>query len=117
MHRRSLNEYKLLRSSPSTERIRLKPFTIEETWRFMASLNQNQDPKDSIVRAVWEKSGGVPLYIEYLTLYLLEKGILNTADGAEKYIESEGAITDFIRNTVSLDAIRTSNEFTPKSKL
>ncbi|GMH42274.1 hypothetical protein BSKO_10193 [Bryopsis sp. KO-2023] len=95
--------YKAIRESGSTARISLPPLNLGETRALMELVAGDQTIPDDVVVAVLEKSGGVPIYIQQLTQYLVETGLI-TGDGGSvgETLNTEATIAGFIRNTMSI---------------
>ncbi|GMH42293.1 hypothetical protein BSKO_10212 [Bryopsis sp. KO-2023] len=95
--------YKAIRESGSTARISLPPLNLGETRALMELVAGDQTIPDDVVVAVLEKSGGVPIYIQQLTQYLVETRLI-TGDGGSvgETLNTEATIAGFIRNTMSI---------------
>ena len=53
-----------IRQNPFTLRLVMQPFTPEQTHVFLASALEGVHVSAEVARNLWEKTGGLPLYIE-----------------------------------------------------
>ncbi len=59
---------KAIRSLPSYEQMVLQPFTTAEVQQYMRVALDRQNISDHVAGAVRERTGGLPLYVEQVTL-------------------------------------------------
>ena len=53
-----------IRANPFTLRIIMQPFTPEQTHAFLDAALEGVQVSAEVARNLWEKTGGLPLYIE-----------------------------------------------------
>ena len=53
-----------IRTNPFTLRIIMQPFTPEQTHAFLDAALEGVQVSAEVARNLWEKTGGLPLYIE-----------------------------------------------------
>ena len=53
-----------IRTNPFTLRIIMQPFTPEQTHAFLETALEGVQVSAEVARNLWEKTGGLPLYIE-----------------------------------------------------
>ena len=55
---------------PITLRVTLQPFTLDQTRSFLNMAFKGADLKmdEGLVRQLWEKTGGLPLYLEQVSV-------------------------------------------------
>lgn len=69
-------EYQALLAHPATRRLALHPLTDDETSRLLARCLDAGSVQPPIVAFVGERSGGHPLFVEYLAQALLDSGLI-----------------------------------------
>lgn len=53
-----------IRNNPFTLRLIMQPFTPEQTHAFLSAALEGVQVSAEVARNLWEKTGGLPLYIE-----------------------------------------------------
>ncbi|GAB4822063.1 hypothetical protein N2152v2_009109 [Parachlorella kessleri] len=107
LYSKIVSAYSHVLAQPSTLYIVLQPFTVEETRQFISTYLGGAEVGYDIAQLVWEKSNGLPAFIEQLVVYLQLK--LNHASsvglsGPDLVLQA----MDLIRATVGINSTITS---------
>lgn len=102
VYEKALASYKQLREALTTSFVRLAGLNVHETRSLMVMVANCTEISDEIVQAVHEKTGGVPMYIEQMAIYLRQKKMLSSKSRAGTALNPETGLADFIRNTVTV---------------
>lgn len=86
----------------------------------MISATNESDLSNEIVRAIHTKTGGNPMYIEQMTMYLHKKKLLRNCE--DDMVNTDLALADFVRSTITvkhvfieqMDMLRPSTQLTLK---
>lgn len=121
-----LLEYRRLSESPETRVIKLNPLGLCITRAFMEGIAEGRSIPDAVVNAVLDKSSGVPMFVEQVTLYLMDKGLLrNFTMSLQTSLQTPLQTTfaydliHYIKNKVSVDHVifEQMNTLAPSTQL
>lgn len=102
VYEKALASYKQLKEGLNSTFIRLEGLDVQETRGLIALAANCSEISDEIVHAVHEKTGGVPMYIEQMAIYLRQKKMLASKSRAGTALSPETGLADFIRSTVTV---------------
>ncbi|GMH40958.1 hypothetical protein BSKO_08862 [Bryopsis sp. KO-2023] len=119
VHQKANDAFKQLKQAPNTTEIKLAGLDIEATRRLIALTAEDEKVSEEIVAAVWEKTEGLPMYIEQMSIYLRENSMLHIRSQAGSAINSDAGLADFIRTTVTIHhaLIKQMDQLRPSSHL
>lgn len=89
---------------PRVRRLELKPLDLEAISEFVQALADGAAVSDSVVGYIHERSSGIPLYVEQMTNYLKEQGLLESKAYAGSLAANEG-LMHFLRENVTIQQI------------
>lgn len=103
--------------------IELKPFTHQESYKLVESVAKSKTISNKLLEFLSGKSGGLPIYVHLLSLYLLEAGFFEGSDNTiEEFFQDEDRVAESIRKFVAtnhplmdvIDALSPSSHLTLK---